>query len=426
MTPEKVVLLFAYHYPPENVIGAARPYRFQKYLSRLGYRCEVLTAADQSCCPNSCVTYVGDPFAASSRANLAWQAERGVRKLFFPGALGFHWSFLACRAARSLLSPEENAQVTIYSTFPPIGPHLAALSLVRNRRWKWIADFRDPLIHQMSDGRHHWLQSIAQSRLEKTILAKADAVVVSNDGLERRWRSTYPKLGDRISVIWNGYDPEDRIEERQLPERDFQLISHIGALYGGRCISPLLESVSRLVKTGRVARERIRIRLVGPVDRECLPSAKFLEQAKCDGWLEIIPHQVPQLEARGMAQESNALLLIQPHSTVQVPGKLFEYLRLKRPILAYILPGSPIEEILRRSGANYRCVYADASAEEIDSSLETFVKQKERSSETNAWFADKFNGRKQAEDLGKLIQSLHSPRTQVAQTPVRTVPQTND
>ena len=127
-----------------------------------------------------------------------------------------------------------------------------------------------------------------------------------------------------------------------------------------------------------------------------------------------------------MAQESNALLLIQPHSTVQVPGKLFEYLRLKRPILAYILPGSPIEEILRRSGANYRCVYADASAEEIDSSLETFVKQKERSSETNAWFADKFNGRKQAEDLGKLIQSLHSPRTQVAQTPVRTVPQTND
>ena len=42
-----LVVLIAYHFPPDNAIGGARPWRFYKYLKRLGYECHVLTAARQ-------------------------------------------------------------------------------------------------------------------------------------------------------------------------------------------------------------------------------------------------------------------------------------------------------------------------------------------------------------------------------------------
>ena len=114
---ERIVVMFAYHFPPENAIGGVRPYRFFKYLSEMGYRCQVFTAAEQASHPNLNTEYIPDPFVTSSRRSIGWQAERAVRKLLFPGAVGFQWSRLACQAARAFLLSKRNAEITIYSQF---------------------------------------------------------------------------------------------------------------------------------------------------------------------------------------------------------------------------------------------------------------------------------------------------------------------
>src|SRR5271167_4078260 len=142
---ERIVVMVAYHFPPENAIGADRPYRFHKYLSEMGYCCHVFTSADQGRHPNLNITNIPDPFLTSGRLHVGWQVERVVRKLLLPGAAGFQWSRLACQAARAYLSSKQNAEITIYSTYPPLGAHLAALLLIRKVAFKWIADFRDPL-----------------------------------------------------------------------------------------------------------------------------------------------------------------------------------------------------------------------------------------------------------------------------------------
>ncbi len=38
MMPKPHVILIAYHFPPGPEMGAVRPYRFYKYLERMGYR----------------------------------------------------------------------------------------------------------------------------------------------------------------------------------------------------------------------------------------------------------------------------------------------------------------------------------------------------------------------------------------------------
>src|SRR6202021_1123850 len=97
---EHLVLIFAYHFPPENEIGGARPFRFSKYLSRLGYTCRVFTASEQTGRDDSNTEYVPDPFVTHSRHRPSWQLERAIRKVILPGEFGTQWSCYAANAAR--------------------------------------------------------------------------------------------------------------------------------------------------------------------------------------------------------------------------------------------------------------------------------------------------------------------------------------
>jgi glycosyltransferase involved in cell wall biosynthesis len=399
--------MFAYHFPPENAIGGARPFRFYKYLSRMGYRCHVITAAIQPAQPNIDFEYVADPFVAQQGQGVGWQLERAIRKFLFPGVTGIRWSRLACQAARNFVRSNPGAEVTVLSTYPPLGTHLAAFQLTRNDKLAWIADFRDPLGDNPS---HTFLKKFQQKlsrRLERIIIKTATIVIANTDTMAEKWRNVYPDMREKIHLIWNGFDPEDRVQPLQLPVRAYIVVSHIGALYQGRNITSLLESISRLIEVGRLVPGRIRIQLIGAMLSESLPGTEFLERAKRKGWLELISDQIPRREALAIAQTSDGLLLVQPHSTVQVPSKLFEYLQIGRPVLAYILPDTPIERILKHSGVPYRCVYAGGSAQEMDDAVEEFFRLKPDPVPANAWFEQSFDARRQTQALEMLIRSIH-------------------
>jgi glycosyltransferase involved in cell wall biosynthesis len=408
----RLVVMFAYHFPPENAVGGVRPYRFYKYLSRMGYHCRVITAADQSGRTDLDCECVPDPFLTHPRNGLGWQGERALRKLLLPGVVGVRWSRLAFRAARSFLRSNRRAEVTIFSTYPPLGAHLAAFQLARSENLPWIADFRDP----MADNPGHPFLKRHQHHvyrwMEQRILKTATIVIANTDAVAEKWRRASPDRHDRIHLIWNGFDPEDRVQSLPLPERDYQVITHVGALYQGRNITTLLESIARLIAVRRLAANRVRIRLVGSVLNESVPDPEFLRRAECEGWLELIPSRIAHQEALAIAQTSDGLLLVQPHSSVQVPGKLFEYLQIGRPVLAYIPRDTPIERILQRSGVPYRCVYADSPPEERDRAVEDFFTLKGQHQPANDWFESNFDVRVQTQALEKLIRSIHEGRPQ--------------
>lgn len=404
---ERVILVFAYHFPPENAVGGARPYRFCKYLSQMGYRCHVITAAEQSKPLYADCEYVPDPFVENRRKGVGWQLERVVRRFLMPGVIGIQWSRVAYRTAVAFLLANPNAEVTIFSTFPPLGTHLAAFQLIRKKNLPWIADFRDPLHGNPGRIDLTELQQSLYGWLEQTFLKCADVVIANTDAMADKWKKDYPSIRDRVHLIWNGFDPEDFIEPQPRPQRDFQIISHVGELYRGRSVAPLLEAISRLIDAGRLQSGSVRVRLVGPMESDCLPSPQFLTRAKERGWLELTAHQVPAQEARHIAHLSDGLLLVQPHSSVQVPGKLFEYLRLGRPILAYILPNTPIERILKQSGVSYSCVYAGSSPQDIDNSVESFFQLKINGRSANEWFTQNFDAKNQTKTLDALIRSIH-------------------
>lgn len=403
---ERIVLIFAYHFPPENAIGGMRPYRFCRYLSQMGYRCHVITAAEQPPMPEFDSEYVPDPFVARPRQGMGWQAERAIRKYLLPGATGIRWARMACRAALRFVRANPAAQITIFSTYPPVGAHLAAFQLARATSLPWIADYRDPMAGNPANVGFSKLQTSILPRMERILLGAADATIANTDAVERKWKTGYPHRSERIRLIWNGFDPADRIEPLALPLRDYRLFSHVGELYEGRNITGLLESIGRLIDSGRLDARHLRIRLCGTMRSDSLPPEAFLERATREGWLELAGNRVPREEARHLAQTSDGLLLVQPHSTVQVPGKIFEYVQIGRPVLAYILPNTPIEDILRKSGIPYRCAFAGSSQEDLDDAVQDFFSLPPEPVRASDWFERNFDAREQTRALADLIRSL--------------------
>ncbi len=400
-----VLLLVAYYFPPDNEIGGARPFRLYKYLKKLGYECHVLTAAGvdgKGIAPD--VECIPDPLKIHPRQGLAWQVERVSFKFLLRAMYVLGWSQAVFQAGRAFLAQRRGDQITILSSSPPLGTHFAAWRLAREFRRPWIADFRDPIYSPSSDRAP--LENRFAPALERSILKNATLVLANTDTMRNSWVAKLPSLEQKIQVLWNGFDPEDVIRPMSLPIRDCKIWSHVGELYGGRDMRPVLYALERLIKSGQVRQGSEKIRQAGIAEPECLPEEAFLENAKKQGWWELAP-PVPAAEARRLALDSDGLLLLQPQTAVQVPGKLFEYLRLGRPILAYVARNSPAEYILERAGVPYECFYPESTPVEINHRLMAFGNLLHpRPFAPNEWFESTFEAARQAETLDRAIRSI--------------------
>ncbi|MBV9083939.1 MAG: hypothetical protein JOZ62_14775 [Acidobacteriaceae bacterium] len=197
-----------------------------------------------------------------------------------------------------------------------------------------------------------------------------------------------------------------------LPQRHFRVFSHIGELYEGRSVVRLLESIARMIEQERLDANTFQIQLVGPVQPSCLPDPAFIEKAESAEWLKIVDHQLPRPEAVHVAQTSDALILVQPHSAIQVPGKLFEYIQIGRPVLALVPPDSSIERLLANSGVSYVCAYTGASQPAFEEALLKFFALDSEPKPPSAWFKQTFDSESRAALLAGIIdQAQHREQT---------------
>jgi hypothetical protein len=408
---DDIVLMLAYHYPPDTAIGGARPYRFAKFLKRMGYRVHVIANRWEGD-PEPDVTYLPDPFWATPRDGFGWQLELFCRRFLIRAAFGLRWAFRAAEIGRAFIRDNSGHRITIFSTFPPVGSHLAAYLIAGTEPAPWIADFRDPLGDlRVWDGAPT-LHKASVVGFERMIMRRVDVVIANASAAATHFRHAYPKK--EICTIWNGFDPADRLGTLPIPDRKEIVLTHTGALYLGRTAVPILESLRRLIDTGRLAAGDIKVRLIGHAARACLPAPEFLDKAGRQGWLDVVEGGVPRDEAIDAMRSSNALLLIQPQSTLQVPGKLFEYLLTGHPILAFVPRGSSVEWILENSGVPYGCVHPEDPPAAIDDAVLAFLQRDLRPVPPNSWFEENFNAERQTLQLHDLISTLHvQPRSEM-------------
>jgi glycosyltransferase involved in cell wall biosynthesis len=403
---DDIVLIVAYHYPPDTAIGAVRPYRFAKYLKRLGFRIHVIAASHEGT-PEPDVTYVPDPFYAMERRGLASWMELLCRRFFLRGADGLRWAWRVAEIGRAFIRENAEHRITLLSTYPPVGTHLAAYLIAGTERVPWIADFRDPLGDLRTLRSRTLLHKASVVLFERITMKRVDVVIANTDVAGMHFKSKYPKKAGNVQVIWNGFDPEERFGPMTIPQRRELILTHAGTLYEERTAVPLLESMQRVWDAGRVPVDGVKVRLIGSASGACLPNREFLDRAKRQGWLDLVTSPVPRDEALAAMRGSDALLIVQPQTALQVPAKLFEYLLTGRPILALVPRRSAVEWILKNSGVTYACVHPEDPPASMDDAIAAFLKSDLKTTYPNTWFEENFNAERQTEQLHQLITALH-------------------
>ena len=247
----------------------------------------------------------------------------------------------------------------IYSTAPPWTGQLVAYLLARITGLPWVADFRDPW------ARAPWRESLsplartAAAAFERRVVARADAVIFSTHTNRNEYAAHYGEdAAARFFVVPNGCDPEElRGLERTSPATEFVIV-HAGSLYGARTPEPLLGAIASAIGKGRLRGGQVRLRLIG-----ASPNAALQARAAALGLtdlLEFVP-RVPRRDVLEQMAAASALLVLQPATTVSIPGKLYEYLAMAKPILAFCEEGETAD-LVRRSGLGAAVTTNDEAA----------------------------------------------------------------
>lgn len=265
----------------------------------------------------------------------------------------------------------------IWTTFPIATAHRIGLEVARRSRLPWIAEFRDPM--WQSD----WPQEAAANanwlRLEEEILRAVDCAVFTAPGAARLYSERYPHLkSSRLAVIENGYDEETfaraesslpRDEAAQRTSRPLTLL-HSGIIYRSeRDPTHFFGALAALKQRGWISATTLQILL-----RASGQESDYLADLRRAGLEDIVRLEpaVDYLQAlREMLSVDGLLLLQAANCNAQIPAKLYEYLRARRPILALTDPDGDTAGTLRALRTGY--VARLDSTEEIQCALMQFL-----------------------------------------------------
>jgi glycosyltransferase involved in cell wall biosynthesis len=367
----KNLLMIVPFFPPNAGGGVYRPLGFVKYIGLYGWRPVVVTMEAESYwitdeslladVPADCD--VRRTKTLSGQAVLSWLRASGgkrggqVRSSRTFGTLRrlgaaalvpdtyIGWYPFAVREATRLL--RERPISAIYSTSPPETSHLVAWRLHTMTGIPWVADFRDPWMNLHLLPTATPLHRRLHEMLERRVCLRA-SVVVAHPWHREKLLATYPSMGP-VELIRNGYDPShveslDGIE----PEKDRFQIVHAGMLTQKRTAVPLLRALRIFLDDVPCAAERCRVVLVGPRESENDAAVRELGLSSIVVFRDAVRHA----ETLKVEKASHILVLIKHANPVYdgiVPGKLYEYIGVRRPILA-LVPEGEARDIVSKLG----------------------------------------------------------------------------
>lgn len=354
----KRVMMVAYHFPPMNVSsGIQRTLRFAQYLPQFGWEPTVLTAHARSYSRISEASLEEVPEGLRVRRAFALDTARhfalGGR---YPQCLAIPdrwWSWCLGAVPAGLALIRASRPDVMWTTYPVATAHLIGYVLHRLTGIPWVADFRDPMAQE--DYPPHPLEHRSYEWIERRVLARCTRAVFTTPGALRLYTERYPLLRpSRLALIENGYD-ENVFCSAQSDAMDAKtgaaplVLLHSGSVYPTeRDPRPFFSALARLQAEGDIAQGELRIVLRATGCDQHLQG--LIARYRLEDLVSLRP-AVPYRAALAEMLAADALLLFQSaRCNNQVPGKLYEYLRARRPVLALTDPRGDTAAVLRAAG----------------------------------------------------------------------------
>lgn len=167
-------------------------------------------------------------------------------------------------------------------------------------------------------------------------------------------RDEYLKLykdipAEKFKLFFNGFDPDDFIVDQEAKQpgkkhHPFRFV-HLGTLYKRRNPEPLLIAIKNLAQKDLIAPGQVVFEFIGSVVTELKFIYQKVKELQVEDYVLFKP-PVSFNESVATMFQSDALLLIQPDTDLQIPAKLFEYIYTGKPILAIAEENSATHQVL--------------------------------------------------------------------------------
>jgi hypothetical protein len=378
----KKLLIIAYYFPPSGGPGVQRVLKHIKYLPEFGWQPVVLTvsngqfpARDESLLaqiPDSTIVYrtaIYEPYQfyriltgkkpgtaidvnvikkESQKIGFKEKIAEFIRGTFFIPDARIGWLLSAGKGLEKIF--KEHDIDAIYSSSPPYTCSLIARKAKRKSNLPWVAGFRDPWTKFLTTPKRWLIPGAIDRHLEHAVFKEADAVESAWEGITKDALGKYPDLNEnKFHHISNGFDSSD-FPKVEFKRNEKFTITYTGSLYGRRNPSALFSAIDILIDKKILSPGEILLRFVGRFGAEV---EEMFRNSRFGNSIETISY-VPHHESIKYLMLSDVLLLIvdeAKESEEIVPGKVYEYIGTKRPIIAIAPQESAIAKLMNETGS---------------------------------------------------------------------------
>jgi hypothetical protein len=207
----------------------------------------------------------------------------------------------------------------------------------------WVAELRDLWVDNPYEEHHPWLRPL-HDLLGKVTLARAAGFVVVTNAASHSIESM---ANAPVVIAYNGYDPEDfeGLDDVEPFDRERLTIAHAGTIYAGRRDpTPLFEAIAALED------KRRHIRCLFYHDSWDRVAAL----ARRHGVSESVEIRTAVTRSDMLRIEREVDVLLECHWSDPagdgvIPGKLFEYIGARRPVLSLGSLSAEAAQIVREN-----------------------------------------------------------------------------
>lgn len=363
------VLVVAYYFPPLGLSGVQRTLKFVKYLPDYGWQPTVLTvepggyyAKDESLEADLAgrdITVIRTP----SRDPLSFFKKKGVVAIPRESVRGLAsnlslalmqpdnkigWKKFAMQAVDTLMrSAGAPAFDAVYATAPPYTDLLIGREIKRKYRIPLVVDYRDAWVGNPFNFYATPFHRAYAARQEELVLRDADKVVAVHRKIKELLITRYPFLGfEDVNIIPHGYDTDDFVVSGPLPRTEKMRFTYSGVFYEKRTPKFFLEALAQVFEKHPETRNRIEACFVGQFRKEHLRYIKKLGLTDAVNITGYLPHN----ECTKYLLASDVLWMMM-FDTISTPGKVYEYIGARKPILACAPEGVVRQTLLESQAA---------------------------------------------------------------------------
>jgi glycosyltransferase involved in cell wall biosynthesis len=193
-----------------------------------------------------------------------------------------------------------------------------------------VLDYRDPWTNNPYRTGQSKARAAIERRLEASVISRASGVLLNTPELRAMFAERFAAVdSSRFVTVRNGFDPRVLPTFAAAPHRGPFTITHLGHIYRKRTPESFLQALRGLLDAGTLRRDAIAVNFVGTTDIDLKALVARLDLSDVVAVLDPVTHA----EGLRILSRSDALLVIQAGSPLQVPAKIYEYAAFNKPIL---------------------------------------------------------------------------------------------